>query len=271
MRILLLVCFLIVCMQIFGSNAYSQKIASPLQPQAVPKQIEIGITFGLGNNSISGIYHAECKDCIFDSGNKLGFTAGLLYLKDFNRHFQWGISLRYISENVESTFIKFESVPIEIEPGIFEETIIPFKNTGKFNIAKLNTTPFIQWMPAEFIILRTGISASHLTNSNFRHTKELLKFKDTLSSGEIVDVSIDGDNPRKAILEDKDITKINLLHFSQIITLGFNFEITQQIYLSPLFEYTIPFTKLLNQPKNFNIINWRISAELRYAFKIRKF
>ncbi|MFC2131738.1 hypothetical protein ACFLSQ_09910 [Bacteroidota bacterium] len=274
MRILFLISFFIFYFSTLTATLFAQKFSTPLEPQSPPKQTELGLLFGLGNNFQTGIYQPYCDECQFEDGNKLGFSAGLVFLRDFNKTFQWGASLTYNSRSTRSSYIVNEMVQILIDPkdpNKYEERPIPFRNIGEIDVGELSLQPFFQWSPVQFAFIRLGFGASIITNANFLHTKELLKFKDTLTTGEIVDITIDGDDPNQKVVEDREMPGINTFQMSLEPAIGFNFEISPQIYLSPLFQYSIPLTKLSNIQKDFNINKWRITIELRFAIKIREF
>jgi hypothetical protein len=275
MRILFLNTFLLLGLLFFNSNLEAQRPASPLEPQTPPKQMELGLLIGLGNNWESGSYNSglyllKCKKCTFEDGNNIGITAGIVFNRDFNEYFQWGASLLYITKNIESSFKITEMVTVE--SGTYsEDRPIPFNYKASFEVGMLSIQPHLTFSPYPFLFMRLGFGASIITSANIIHTKELTKFYDVLSNGLPVSLIIDenGKDIRIQEIENSEIPGINRFQLSLEPAFGFNFELASQIYLSPLFQYSIPLTQISNIQKDFNINNWRISLELRLALKMR--
>ncbi len=253
-----------------GHLLFSQKLGTPLEPQAPPKQTEIGLIFGLGNNFQSGIYYPKCEVCEFEDAQGLGFTVGGIFIRDIKPYLQYGATLTFNSLSANSSYQETDSVPILINPpDDYENRAIPFRKSAEFGIGMLEFNPFLQWSPQKYFFLRLGFSASVYTDYNYKQTMELLKLTDTLSTGEIVDYQIDHDNPRLKTVEDNDIPGINPFRFSLEPCFGFTFEISNQIIFNPSFSYSIPLTQISSIQKDFNINKWRILLELRLAIKLR--
>ncbi len=270
MRLLFFI-FNIILLAIFSTQVMpAQSNSSPLKPEASPKQMEAGLLFGLGQNIQDGIYYPRCEECQFENGDGFGLTFGLVFLRDFNKYLQWGSSVYYESKNISTSYKITEMVPVKLGNGDIDNRVIPFRNIGDLSFGFLTFQPFIQFSPYEFVYLRIGLSSSLIASSNITHTKELLKFRDTLSSGEIVSLKIDDKNPKSKILENRDIPDLNLFDFSVQPMLGFNINLSPQFYLSPYFQYSIPLTDISNSQKDFRIFSWRIMLELRMALQLRQ-
>jgi hypothetical protein len=253
-----------------GSLLFAQKLATPLEPQAPPKQTEVGIVFGLGNNFQSGIYQPECETCKFENAQGLGITVGAIYIKDFVPEFQWGSLLTFSTLNSETSYQKTELNKIRTNPPFsYEERPIPYRNKAEFKISEISLNPFLQWQPLDFMFFRLGIGTTIISQNNFIQTKELLKFRDTLSTGEIVDLKFDSTHTKMITLEDNNIKGTNIIQFSLEPMLGFNFEISNQIYFLPYFSYSIPLTSFSSEQTNLNFSKWRIMLELRLALQLR--
>ncbi|MFH1052492.1 MAG: hypothetical protein V1779_16355 [bacterium] len=249
---------------------FSQKLGTPLEPQAAPLQTEAGIIFGLGNNFQTGIYYPKCEDCQFEDAQGLGITVGGVFIRDIKPYLQYGATLTFNSLSANTSYQKTEEVKVWNKAHtFFEIRPIPFRNTAEFGLGEIVINPFIQWLPLKFMFFRLGFGASVLADKNFKQEKELLKFIDTLSGGEIVDLEILNDNPIIETVEDRKIPGINPFRISLEPTLGFTFEISNQIILNPSFTYSIPLSKLSSLQNDFNINRWRILFELRLAIKLR--
>lgn len=270
MRILFFIFKLIILSFISSMILVAQKIPSPLKPEAPPKQMEIGVRLGLGQNIQNGTYYPRCEVCQFENANGFGLDLGVIFLKDFNKYLQWGGSLSYETKNISTSYRITELVPVVLQNSDVDNRPIPFRNIGDLSFGFLSLEPFIQFSPYEFVFLRVGLSSSLIAYSNITHTKELLKFRDTLSTGEIVSIKVAGQNPKSTILENRDVPDINSLQFFVQPVLGFNIHLSSQFYLSPYFQYSIPLTDISNSQEDFRVFSWRIMLELRMALKLRQ-
>jgi outer membrane protein with beta-barrel domain len=271
MRILLVILLFISTTFFYLPDSYAQKTSSPLKPKSPPKQAEVGFLFGLGGNHQSGIYQQpNCDTCKFEGGNGVGYTLGFVFEQDFTSYLQWGASFRFVSKSIEASFLKTEDVNlVSIEDGDSYIRPIPFENTAEYDINSLSFQPHIKWSVFPWAFIRLGIGATYITSAHFTHTKELLKFSDTLDTGGWGPLELDGDNPKIGVVDDIDMPNISKIQFSLEPSIGFNFEISRQIYLSPVFQYSIPLTNLVSDQADFNISNWRILIELRMAIRLR--
>lgn len=280
MRILF---FIVILTMLFvqsynGLNA--QKQSTPLEAQAPPKQTEIGGLIGFGYNFQMGDFIPSrylnpdthpCKYCKFDNGDNFGLTLGLVFERDITEDFQWGTSLRYTDKSIDASYIKYDTVALEIKPGIYEDRALPFKNMGEFDVSMISVNPYVKWSFLKFMFVRVGLDVYLLTTANINQTKELLKFRDTLATGEIVHITLRDYPNYIAQIDKREIPEKNLFQFSVSPAFGFNFEISNQLYLSPYFEFSVPFTNITNQQPEFTIANWRFMVELRLALKLRHF
>ncbi len=265
---------LLIFLGLFLSVSFPSRgdqISTPLEPAPEPKQTEVGFFFGVGGNYQIGTLVPNCRSCLFDGGSKAGVSLGLTFWRDFNRRFQWGVSALYDSKSFDAVFKEIESVPIFIEEkNEYENRPIPFKNTAELGLSYFTVRPFLQYSPARYFFVRLGFDLSLATTATIKHTKELLKFKDTLSGGQIVDLSFpDSDDPLKIVLQDGDFGAKNAFRFGLVPEIGFSFEISPQIYMSPALSYEIPLTKFASPPNDFKIESFRFVAEFRLAIKLR--
>jgi hypothetical protein len=276
MRILFFIVILAWLLMQPANYIFAQKQSTPLEAQAPPKQMEIGVLAGLGYNYQSGqylpnLYFNQCKYCLFENGDDLGISLGVLFERDFNEYFKWGASFSYVSKSIEASYIKYDTVPIEINVNEYEDRAIPFRNIADFDIALLSFQPYIKWSPYDFVFVRLGLANSLVTISEVTQNKELLKFKDTLTTGEIVDVSIKGTDQNIVQIDKRTIPGINSLQFSIEPAIGFNFYLGNQLYISPLFNFSIPLTKLSTEQPDFAVNHWRFIVEFKLALTMRKF
>ncbi len=272
MRLLLFTIYLILSIP---AIVFPQKISTPLEPAAPPRQFELGLLFALGgNNQIGefnpGKYFNECKNCNFIAGDGIGSTIGILAQRDLIDELQYGAIISMVFSNIKSEYQETEIIPIPLLNNNYDYRPIPFRNTAEFSFSMLNFEPYIRWQPLGFIFIKFGFSASILTTYHIKQSKELLKFKDTLSTGEIVDLQIDNENPKLKVVDDRNIPEINPFQMYLHPTVGFNIPLSQKFSLSPYFAYSIPLSKISNLQDNFKLSNWRIGFEFKYALKLRK-
>ncbi len=269
MKILLLY-FTFFLALIGGSfSALSQKVSSPLVPEEPPKQIELGAVFGLGQNNLKGLYKADCDFCEFESGNGFGYSIGAVFAVDIRTFLQAGALLTYDSKSLASSFKSIESVGFFNPPNNYEKLDIPFRYNADISIGAFDFQPFIQATPFDFLFARLGLGVYFIASSNISNEKNLLKFKDTLKTGEIVDLSFE-DGKKKTTLEDRKIPGLNSAQFYLEPAVGFNFRLSERFNLSPVFQYSIPLTQLSDEQEDFKINSWRISLELRHIVKPRE-
>ena len=103
-----------------------------------------------------------------------------------------------------------------------------------------------------------------MISSSLKHTKELLQNTAVLKTGEIVSVEILNSGNIAEIRQTKAFAS-NSFQFSLEPALGFDFQIYDNYFLSPIFQYSIPFTKIADND-NFKVSSWRLFLELRYRF-----
>lgn len=272
MKILFLSIYLIL---VTTSIVYSQKISTPLEPASPPKQFELGILLGLGGNNqsgdyIPGKYFDKCNNCNFTSGSGFGSSLGIVAHRDIIAELQWGASLSIVFSDIKSEFQEIEIVPIQMLDNKFDYRPIPFKNTADFEFSFLEFTPFMLYSPINFFFVKVGFTTALLVNSHIKQSKELLKFKDTLSSGEIVDLYLDSENPFVKVVDDRDIPQTNSFQMFLKPALGFNFKFSERFLANPYFEYSIPLSKISNLQDTFKIGYWRIILEFKYAITLRE-
>jgi hypothetical protein len=262
-----------------SNNGFSQQKDSPLAPDKLPGQKEIGIVLGFGQNWQNGKISPTCETCIYENAQKFGYTIGLVYMADIFREMQWGAKLTYDNLSMQSSFRSKESVIIHDEVSdSYPYVNALFKFTGDFTFSALTLTPFVQYDINDFFFARLGFDALYVLNSNLTNTKELLQFKGISSAGDSVDIYIpnplDPDNSKaglkSAVLENRAFSDLNKLQFYVDPMIGFNFNFDDYTFISTYFQMAFPLTNLSDKNGGFSINRWRLMLELRFALTARQ-
>jgi hypothetical protein len=248
----------------------SQDFATPLDPEKMRNQKEIGLLFGLGQNFMSGNFRTECDCPEFINGTKFGYTIGALYEMDFTPRFMWGAALIYTNRDIYSEYQIIEDVQLQsIITGKPESAPIKFKQKANADFSYLTLMPYIKWNLAEFMFIKLGFSGSFVLNNKIKHEKELIQKTARLSSGEIVSIKLDSENGISTIIEEGDFPQTNSFQISLDPMLGFNIALEENLFLSPVLQYSLPLSNISERGENFKIGAWRFLLELRLAFNLR--
>jgi len=259
---------------IFTFNGYSQsRIADPLTPQELQTQRELGIFAGLGLNWDSGSFRTECDCPEFTDGSAFGWKAGLIYEQDLSQFIQIGSALGFNSLSVASSYQYLKDRPfISTVTGktIVDTVPILFRQKAYADFMNFSIMPFIKWSPAKFFFTRLGFEAGINIHSNIRHEEEILqKTAKIPATGEIVSVSF-ANGKSTVVVEDGPFPDVVTPQFYLVPAIGFNFALSKNMFLSPLFDFSLPLTDISNNGDQFKVFNWRIIAELRYAIQLRQ-
>ncbi len=261
MNLLLRFGLIIIIFLVFTKNADSQKIATPLEPEISAPIQEIGLILGLGANFQSGTFLVECEDCFFENGTGFGFNVGVVYEVEFIEKFRFGSYAAYNNMSIESTYREREAIDVED----LGKVPIWFRHFGKAKFSYLDIVPYLKWKPANFFFLRAGAGISYVLGSNLTHTQKALDDK-VFHQGQWYNVNIVNSDDNTVVNEDHSFPEVNKLQLAFKPAIGFNFDLGNWFYLSPVFEYSIPFSSPSEQGIDFRINSWRITFELRHDF-----
>lgn len=248
-------------------------LSSPINPAKIDKDRYIGIFFGLGQNIQDGIKLVTCDSCFFSNGLKFGYDIGILYEQQFTNNlssfiykFNWGIKAFYSDLGVNANFIenKYEyfdnynmSIPFSLQ------------HLNTISISNVGIMPFVKYNCFDFLFFSLGVNFNYFLNDFMEHKIKLLEKTKTLPNGEVVSISIPGkkDNISEYVVENGDIIGINKFYLSLMPAIGFDFNLSEKIKLSTIFNYSTPLTDILNDYEdNFLINTWRLAVELKYNF-----
>lgn len=257
---------LIVAFLLIGEIAYSQQGAevdldlTPLTLKDTRPQEDYGYIFGLGQNFQGGKQYVQCPDCIFEGGAGFSFSLGMLYEHELFRGFRLGGQVLYNDFSFSSRFSETE---MHRDPETGVEVPIEFAHDSRFRLNAVTAAPYIKYYPWEFMYARLGMPIAYIFANNVQHDKALLGR--SVSQGG-VDYEIEGVD---ATVENGDITGINSLQLFMSAAIGFDFKLSRNMYLSPLFEYYIPFTEISTHGEASKVNNWKLVFELRVALTER--
>ena len=252
--------------------AYSQKIATPLDPRIDPLGKDVGIIFGFGSNFQSGEFHVNCQDCIFDNANGFGFRIGALYQQEFTRDLWFGIMGLYENFTMNASFREKELIEFTLQNSNETELVpVLFRHTAETKFGYLTGMPYLMWMPSDFFFLRFGLSGSFVLSSKLIHTQEALDKSVILSSGDTAYVHFGTGKSNSVVVEEGDFPQINTFQLGLNPSVGFNFRLSEIIHLAPSFQYTIPLSVLSNKGNGFKMNYWRFLLELRLSLETDKY
>lgn len=265
---------IIYTLLIFTFNGFSQtRIADPLTPENLQTQREIGFYAGIGLNWQSGSFRTQCDCPEFTDGSAFGWKTGLIYEQDVSKTIQIGSTLGINSLSVTSSYQYLKDRPfVSTVTGktIVDTVPILFLQKAYADFVNFSIMPFVKWSPANFFFARLGFEAGINIHSNIRHEEEILqKTAKIPSTGEIVAVAF-ANGKTSVVVEDAAFPDVVSPLFYIIPAFGFNFALSKNIFLSPVFDFAFPLTNISENGDQFKVFNWHIIAELRWAIQLRQ-
>lgn len=252
------------------AKLFSQDLATPLDPEKLRNQREIGILFGFGQNFMGGNFRTECDCPEFIDGVKFGYSFGALYEMDFSPKFMWGAALIYSNRDVFSEYQIIEDVQIQsVITGKPESAPIKFKHKASADFSYLTLMPYLKWNIVDFMFIKLGFSGSFVLNNHIKHEKELTQKTARLSSGELVSIQLDSENGTTKVVEDGEFPQTNSFQMSINPMIGFNIPLEENLFVSPVFQYSLPLSNISEKGENFKISAWRFLLEIRLALNLR--
>ncbi|MGA2298383.1 MAG: hypothetical protein ABSG15_12630 [FCB group bacterium] len=245
---------------------YSQNLLNPAEVQPPTSHSNYGLFFGLGMNYQSGTYSTSGCKCEFNNGKGKDYLFGALFEKEVLNSVDLGIALGFNFKSLISSYISIENLDFTMNnTGIKESVRLHFRYKAESNFTYLPVIPYLKWQPVEIIFFRLGLNASVLLYSNLKHTKEMIDTSAMLSNGERISVSF-SDGSNVLILENNKFKDIKSIIFFLEPSLGFNINIYKNIIFSPVFQSSLPLTKIDNSTDKFKLLNWKIIMEFRYEY-----
>ncbi len=231
---------------------------TPLTRKDTRAQKDYGFILGLGQNDQGGKQYVLCPDCIFEGGAGFSFSLGMLYEQELFRNFRLGGQVIYNDFSFTSRF-SVDEIHQDPESGTYIP--IKFSHEARFTLNSLTAAPYIKFYPWNFMYFRLGMPIAYMFNNNVRHDKDLESNSVTIGG---MEYKIEGNN---STVEDGPITNFNQLQLFLSPVIGFDFRLSRNMYLSPLFEYYIPLTELSQFGDASKVRNWKLVFELRVALK----
>jgi hypothetical protein len=265
--------FIILIMIILGfgtlqAQEFRTDTDSPLNPVGKPENF-LGAYIGVGQNFQSGKFYVECNDCIFEGAVGAGFSIGALFEKPLGSYMRYGISAGLDITGIEGSFIEYESMPYRQTPDSPEEDIIyQFRHTADAGFTFLNTMPYLKFYPFKYMFIKFGSAFSYGISSSIVHQKHLLNRTALLRNGTILDLSIEGSpDPYVITVEDGEFTGFEPFQVFLVPAIGavIPLDDSDEITLSPYFQFGIPVTKYSDVQDGFIVNTWRIMAELTFS------
>ncbi|MFA6571014.1 MAG: hypothetical protein WCT77_07230 [Bacteroidota bacterium] len=267
MRILLKILgslFLLILLQTFELSA-QRNYSNPLEPQKPELKREWGFFLGLGGVKQSGTFLTSNCNCEFSDGGGFDLILGGLFEQEVFYGLRAGIGAGFNLKTLNASYRERENVNLTSQTtGKSENVPIWFRHQADASFFYLPVLPYLKWTPAEIIFLKAGLNFSFLLTSSIKHVKELQDETANLSTGEVVSVFIDGDNPKSKVIEDGPFpgTKSFFMAFEPAV--GFNFRTGKKSFFSTELQYSMPLTNVTEKGDNFRFSTFRFIAELRF-------
>lgn len=253
------------------NNLFSQRIASPLNPEAFQTQTELGFFVGFGQNSLMGKIRTKCDCPDFENGSKFGFTLGALFESDITPELQWGVAAIFKSLDITSTYQFY--TPREftsVETGKSETVPILFRQKAEATVSTIAAMPYLKLDVFDWLFIRLGAEAGVYLSPKIKHTEELLQNSARLSTGEPVTIEYTNGKGNVRTVENGPLTNPGSLYLGVTPAIGLKFELDKNFFFSPVFDYTIPLTDISTTSTGFKTATWRINLEMRIALRLRQ-
>ncbi|HPI18834.1 MAG TPA: hypothetical protein PKY56_00550 [Candidatus Kapabacteria bacterium] len=242
--------------------------STPLLPKTNERESDLGILLGLGMNFQSGDFYTtkDCK-CLFSDGNKLGYSFGAFYQKEFANSLKWGIMLLFESKSINSSYRIKELDEVTSQSTNRSEYIpLDYRYKAETNISMISLLPYLDISLVDFLVTRVGFSVSSLGQAEYTHSKELLQNTARLSTGEVVNVNFKDTDGNVKVIDKTDFQNKISLQFGAFAMLGANINLSSNLYLSPIFQYSFPLTNISDNGNNFKVHSWRFFMQLSLKF-----
>lgn len=238
--------------------------SNPLTPLTEDKERDFGVLIGLGMNFQTGDFYTykDCK-CLFSDGSKLGYSFGAFYQEEFANSLKWGLMLLYEGKSINSSY-RIKEIDTVTSQITNRSELLPleYRYKAETDINMISFLPYLDISLVDFLLTRVGFSVSTLTKAKFTHSKELLQNTARLSTGEVVIVDLEGSDGKIKVIDNTEFQNKNSLQFGAFAMLGANIRLSGNLYLSPVFQYSIPFTNISDEGNNFKVHSWRFFAQL---------
>ncbi|NLO18437.1 MAG: hypothetical protein GX121_00920 [Ignavibacteria bacterium] len=260
-----IILFVFLCL---FSAQISLSQADPLTPTQEAKEGDYGILVGLGTNFQTGdFYTYKSCNCVFSDGSKLGYSFGAFYQKEFAKSLKWGAMLLYENKSINSSYRAKEIDVVSSQLTNKSENLpLEYRYKAESQIAMVSVLPYLDISLLDFFVTRVGLSASTLAQAEFTHSKELLQNTARLSTGEVVKVSLKDVSGNSQIIDKAEFQDKNSLQFGAFAMLGANIRLSNNLYFSPVFQYSIPFTNISESGNSFKVHSWRFFAQISIRF-----
>lgn len=225
---------------------------------------QIGVYGGPTFLMQQGTLITDCP-CEFTGGAGSGFAAGLVFERFTQFNFSWGIAAGMESVNLKAHFREREGIQ-QRSPATGREYNVPaeFRHTAELSIQNFNVTPYLKYSPFSVFFVRLGANARISATGNLTHKKELTQDSVLLPTGELARLRIpDAQDGRTITLQDSPYNGFASAQLNAHITLGLDFKLSRQIFLTPLFNYSLPLTDLSSSETAFSLHQSTFIMELR--------
>ena len=250
----------------------AQNLANPRSSSVWSKPPQLGISLGFGGIMQTGTLIANECDCSFENGGGMSSAFGLTFENELIKQVVWGLGAEYRYISMDSRYQELETLKNQqTSSGALIDIEVPFRHNAAFSSSMIGFMPYVKVFPFDTrLFARFGLNIGYIATATVTHTKELLQRRATLSTGEVVEFSMDPtDNRVKgniATIQDGDMPQLNSLFIGGHIGLGAEFRAGKRLIFGPSMMYIIPFTTISSYPESdFSFNNLQVAIEARIA------
>jgi Outer membrane protein beta-barrel domain len=250
--------------------------ASPLELGSRIVPDVLGVLVGPNFNYASGTFDTGCP-CTFTGGFGIGPSLGVMYEKNLLSPspnwrlgtLNFGARLLYEQRNISSAFREYENTSIEsiAQKGQFFTVPILFRHLAETSFTMLTLTPYLSWSPftqaqgiLQGVYFQAGLQGGYVFNQSLKHTKFSVNETVKLPNGEVALIEFAATGKNSVVVQDSaSISSVNRIQFGVSIAAGADIPLGREggrFRLSPLVQYTFPFTTLADYDggaRNFRI------------------
>ena len=219
-----------------------------------------GLFIGAGGLQQLGSFESCACKSNFKDGGGLDLLLGGLYELEISNSLKAGIAGGFNYKTLNDSYKEKETIDITSNAsGKTKSVSVWFKNEAKSSFMYLPIIPYLKFSPIEIFFIKAGFNFSFYINSNFKQTKEVLDKTVISSSGEVVSLPVS-----YSVLYDSHLQNVEPFYFAFEPSLGFNFDLGNNIIFSPEFQYSLQLTPSLKDNDSFKFSIFRLLLLLQF-------
>lgn len=238
--------------------------SDPLRARSLIVYDMIGGYMGLSFNSQGGTITTDCN-CDFTGAAGTGFVGGFQFERLTRSGFLWGVTMGYENRSLEGRFREIEGLAVTSPTTGRSYTVpIDFLNTANLSLHYLSMMPYLKLRTLGPVYVRGGVTLSYVFSSALEHLKTLETTSVTLPNGESATVSLPGYPTGTATIQDGPVPELNTLQIGGTIGVGLDLQVGEAFFLSPVLQYTYPFTAVTSAGGPYSTRSLQLLVEGRF-------